>query len=157
MALYRRPRHCSFCGEVKHNKRTCQNRKAQAKSYMEELGNSRKKLLANMKRNGFYIGAIFQYGTDEKPNVLFVREIRWESISSYNHYSIKVSRIEDFDTTHYVHFPTAWFEDENAGPLITDNWTSFKILNSVDVSNIENDIPDGWLEGTLGHLPMYLQ
>ncbi len=146
-----RIRRCSFCNYSGHNKTTCEARKTAKKVYFEDRAEKRGRILNLMKKHGFGVGSIIKF--EDTP--MFVKEIIWNHIACYGYYhSVVVDILERQEECPWaIDLPKSCYPEQDYSYL----GDKIDIINPVNPDTIENTIPDGWLDGTIGDLPMYLR
>lgn len=155
MEWRKRRRHCSFCGDSGHNKRTCQSRKNQIATFCQQRAETRKIILEKMRETGCGIGSIISV----KGDTLFVKEICWDRITT-NPYSsvlfaLPLGEAKIYDTPDEIYgvdLPRKWFQPEDD----ETEWCP-KIIGPINSNTIGNNLPEEWWNGISGQLPGYLQ
>tara|TARA_Y100001963_G_scaffold153670_2_gene240919 strand:+ start:819 stop:1517 length:699 start_codon:yes stop_codon:yes gene_type:complete len=110
-------RHCSYCRERGHSRRTCPTLKEDQRNYRRMASVVRRDLLARMKEHGFGVGSLLTLATNEwvegeyveVKNAYLVTGIEWDNITPHNkigQHCVKAVSVKDPSQQPNLSMPT---------------------------------------------------
>jgi len=110
-------RHCSYCRERGHSRRTCPTLKEDQRNYRRMASVVRRDMLARMKEHGFGVGSLVTLATNEwvegeyveVKNAYLVTGIEWDSITPHNkigQHCVKTVSVKDPSAQPNLSMPT---------------------------------------------------
>lgn len=149
-------RRCSFCFETGHDRRKCVKLHEEREAWVSNNAQFRARFLADMKKNGYGIGAVIRRKSYDGNDYAFVKAINWEDINFEERYSYAaiICPLTNIDTSHAANLPRKFGK------------TQEELLSSHYLRNDENDFlvetpttpetinpPLGWLSGRVDKFP----
>ena len=146
-------RHCSYCREQGHSRRTCPALKEDTRNYRRMASVVRRDMLARMKEQGFGVGSLVTMTSNawngdageyqETTSAYLVTGIAWDSITPHNQigqHSVKAVSVKDPSQHPNLSMPTEISGSDES------RWSSAPVLVGATPSEKINP-PSAWLAG----------